>query len=297
MRPLLRPGLQVLRRDVRTLQLGLDWPGVCVLRETPALAAVLAAVDGFRDCAGVVMAAVESGISAAEAEAALEVLVDCGALIDRAASRRRDVPESSWASWWLLAGPGRAAGDIRAERLRRSVWITGNGQVAERIRPLLTAADVPMSTDPSTADVVVLASDCEPTREVADSLMRDGVPHLWAWVRDVVGVVGPFVLPGTTGCLRCADQARADVDPAWPTLLQSVIARRPIAFACDALLAALVAALAAQEIAMWSSGLGAQTLSSVIELPQGFGDIDRRSLDMHPRCGCGWPVWRDTMEV
>lgn len=297
MRPLLRPGLSVLRRDVRTLQLGLDWPGLCVLHETPALAAVLAAVDGFRDFSGVVMAAVESGISAEEAQSALEVLIDCGALIDQAASRRPDVPESSWASWWLLAGPGRAAGDIRAERRRRQVTVIGDGQVAERIRPLLAAADVPLSNHPATADVVVIASDCEPTREVADSLMRDGVPHLWAWVRDVVGVVGPFVVPGTTGCLRCADQARADVDPAWPTLLQSVTARRPTAAACDTLLAALVAALAAQEVATWASGLGAQTLNTVIELPQGFGDIDRRSLEMHPRCGCGWPVWRDTMEA
>lgn len=293
MRPLLRPGLRVLRRDVRTLQLGLDWPGLCTLRETPALRAVLAAVDGFRDLQGVVLAAVHSGVDPAGAHAALDVLLDCGAVVDQA--RRLVASESEWTSWWLLAGPGRSAADIFAERQQHHVRIDGTGQVADRVGALLTAAHVPWSVDADAADLVVLASDCEPQRSLADSSMRDAVPHLWTWVRDVVGVVGPFVVPGVTGCLRCADQARADVDPAWPTLLESAAARRPVAVACDPVLAALVGAWAAQEVAVWASGLRPQTFDASIEVPQGFGDVDRRHSELHPQCGCGWPTWRDTM--
>lgn len=295
MRPLLRPGLQVLRRDVRTLQLGLDWPGLCTLRETPALRAVLAAVDGFRDLQGVVLAAAASGADVDEARAALDVLIDCGAVVDQANCRRLDTPESAWTSWWLLAGPERCAADIWAERQQHHVRIQGTGQVADRVGALLTAAHVPWSDDAQAADLVVLASDCEPPRSQADSSMRDAVPHLWTWVRDVVGVVGPFVVPGVTGCLRCADRARADVDPAWPTLLESAGVRRPVALACDPLLAALVGAWAAQEVAVWASGLRPQTFNAVIEVPQGFGDVDRQHLELHPQCGCGWPTWRDTM--
>jgi bacteriocin biosynthesis cyclodehydratase domain-containing protein len=280
---------------MRTLQLGLDWPGLCTLRETPALRAVLAAVDGFRDLQGVVLAAANAGVDPEDARAALEVLIDCGALVDQANCRRLDTPESSWTSWWLLAGPERCAADIVAERQLHHVRIDGTGQVADRVGSLLTAAHVPWSVDADAPDLVVLASDGEPSRSLADSSMRHAVPHLWAWVRDVVGVIGPFVVPGVTGCLRCADQAWADVDPAWPTLLEAAAARQPVVVPCDPLLAALVGAWAAQEVAVWASGLRPQTFSAVIEVPQGFGNVDRQGLELHPRCGCGWPTWRDTM--
>lgn len=295
MRPLLRPGLQILRRDARTVQLGLDWPGVCTLHETPALRAVLAALDGFRDLRGVALAAAGAGVDLEQAQSALEVLIDCGAVVDQAACWTSDTPESSWASWWLLAGPGRSAADIIGARRGRHVHVQGTGQVAEQVKSLLTAARVPWSNDSTRADLVVLAADAEPPRHLADGLMRDGVPHLWTCVRDVVGVVGPFVVPGVSGCLRCADQSRAEVDPAWPTLLESAVARRPAVPACDPVLAALIGAWAAQEVSLWASGLRPQTHGAMIEVPLGFGDVDRQSVQLHPQCGCGWPVWRDTM--
>ncbi len=295
MRPTLRPGLQILRRDVHTVQLGLDWPGLCTLRDSPALQAVLTAVDGFRDLRGVILAAVDAGIEVDKARAAIDVLIDCGAVVDQASCRRADADESAWTSWWLLAGPGRVATDVLAERQRRHVLLQGSGHVAERVGALLTEAAVPWSADATDPDLIVLAHDAEPQRSAGDPAMRREIPHLWAWVRDVVGVVGPFVLPGSTGCLRCADQARSDLDPAWNTLLASAAARPPAVTACDPVLATLVAAWAAQEVAVWASGLRPQTLNAVIEVPQGFGDVDRQVVELHPQCGCGWSSWRDTM--
>jgi bacteriocin biosynthesis cyclodehydratase domain-containing protein len=160
---------------------------------------------------------------------------------------------------------------------------------------LLTAAAVPWSADATEPDLVVLASDGEPDRSTGDDAMRREIPHLWARVRDVVGVVGPFVLPGTTGCLRCTDHVRSDLDPAWSTVLASAAARPPAVVACDPVLAALVAAWAAQEVAVWASGLRPQTVNAVIEVPQGFGELDLQIVEPHPRCGCGWSAWRDTM--
>jgi bacteriocin biosynthesis cyclodehydratase domain-containing protein len=294
-RPLLRPGLQILRRDARTVQLGLDWPGVCTLAETPALRSVLTAIDGFRDLRGVVMAAVESGTELDDAQSALDLLIDCGAVVDQAKCWRRDADESSWASWWLLAGPEGSAADILRERQRRHVRVHGSGQIAAAVGPLLTTACVPWSHDSTAPDLVVLAHDGEPSRELADELMRDGVPHVWACVRDVVGVVGPFVVPGVTGCLRCADQARAEVDPAWLTLLEAAAARRPVVPACDPLLAALVGSWVAHEVTAWASGLRAQTLDAIIEVPFGFGTVASSRVQLHPACGCGWPISHDTM--
>lgn len=295
MRPTLRPGLQILRRDLNTLQLGLDWPGLCTLPDSPALQTVLTAVDGFRDLQGVILAAVNAGTDADEARAALDVLIDCGAVVDQASCRRTDSSEGAWTSWWLLAGPGRAAGDILTERQRHRVLLRGDGHVAERLGALLTDAAIPWSAEATDPDLVVLVSDEEPSRTSGDAAMRRATPHLWAWVREVVGVVGPFVLPGSTGCLRCADHARSELDPAWSTVLASAQVRPPAVVACDPVLAALVAAWAAQEVAVWTSGLRPQTMNAVIEVPQGFGDLDRQVIELHPRCGCGWSSWRDTM--
>ena len=294
MRPILRPGLQILRRDINTIQLGLDWPGVCTLRETTALAAVLAAVDGFRDCSGVVLAAVESGVSRPEALAALELLIDCGALVDQALAWRNSESEAAWASLWLLAGPARSAADVARGRQRHRVEVRGTGQVADAARTMLPLAGVARAA-PGGADLVVLASDSEPSRDLADQAMREEVDHLWVFSREVVGVLGPFVVPGSSACLRCADLARAELDPAWPILLQSAAAHRPAAPACDPLLARLLGAWAAQEVAVWASGLRPQTWDCVIEIPQGFGVVGAQNFDMHPRCGCGWAVWHDTM--
>lgn len=294
MRPILRPGLQVLRRDVHTVQLGLDWPGVCTLRETPALTAVLAAVDGFRDCSGVVLAAVHRGTSAADAHAALDVLIDCGALVDQSTVWHREDAEGAWAFLWLLAGPQRAAGDVVAARLRRRVAVHGCGAVADAVRSVVGLAGTTLAS-PGAADLVVLASDDEPRRELADEMMRQGAAQLWVYTREVVGVIGPFVVPGGSGCLRCVDLARSELDPAWPTLLAGAAAHRPHAPACDPLLATLMGAWAAHEVAVWASGLHPQTQNGVIEVPQGFGSVGTEAFGMHPACGCGWPVAQDTM--
>ncbi len=294
MRPILRPGLQILRRDVNTIQLGLDWPGVCTLSATPALSAVLEAVDGFRDSAGVVLAAVETGASRADAQCALDVLVDCGALVDQATVWRRSDSEGAWAALWLLAGPERGATEVVRGRQGQRVQVRGIGDVADAVRSVLSLARVTAAPH-GAADLVVLASDSEPSRDIADSVMSEGVAHVWVYTREVVGVLGPFVVPGRSGCLRCADSARSELDPAWPTLLESAAAR-PLAIpACDPLLAALLGAWAAQEVAVWASGLRPQTWDCVIEVPLGFGSVSSRALGLHPRCGCGWPVWQDTM--
>ena len=294
MRPQLRPGLHVLRRDVHTVQLGLDWPGVVVLPDSPALQAVLAAVDGIRDITAVVLtAARRAGVDEPECRAALDVLLDCGALVDRCQQPRGAVTEAAWASAWLLAGPDGRASDVLAARRERSVEVWGEGQVAERVSELLPRGGLRVAE--RQADVVVVASDHEPSRSISDLAMSDGRPHLWAVVRELVGVVGPLVDPGRTACLRCIDQARSESDPAWPTLVESSAARRARVHACDPMLATLVACWTVQELAVWASDQRAQTLGRTVEIPLGTGVVEATRFDAHPTCGCGWPQWQDTM--
>jgi bacteriocin biosynthesis cyclodehydratase domain-containing protein len=140
-----------------------------------------------------------------------------------------------------------------------------------------------------------MAVDREPARELADLAMHAGLPHVWAYMRDLVGVIGPFVVPGRTACLRCVDAARTEADPAWPTLLQSAAAKPLRVAACDDVHAALVAAWATSEVALWASDVRPQTCGRVVEVPMGCGPADAVIFEPHPACGCGWPAWRDTI--
>jgi bacteriocin biosynthesis cyclodehydratase domain-containing protein len=295
-RPILRPGVRLLRRDRFTWQFGLDWPGASVVADSPALEAVLGSLDGVRDHDAVVYAAAaDGGLDADSCARTLDALIDRGLVTDGDHVRPGDVGEQAWAAWSLLAGRTGCAGDIDGRRRSASVAVDGSGAVADEIRRLLAGANVGTAEPGSGANVTVLAADSEPSRERADSALHTGLPHLWSSIRDCVGLVGPFVVPGETGCLRCADLARADVDPAWPTLVEAATRAGPVVDAVDRPLAATVAALAVHEIAVWASGLGPQTLGGVIEVPYGFGPIQRVGVQQHPQCGCGWPTWSDTM--
>ncbi len=76
-------------------------------------------------------------------------------------------------------------------------------------------------------------------------LMRAGVAHLAVTAEEAIGIVGPMVRPGQTSCLRCLHLTRSDLDPAWPLILAQLVGRTASLPACDAALAAAVAAQAA----------------------------------------------------
>jgi bacteriocin biosynthesis cyclodehydratase domain-containing protein len=292
---MVRPGLKILRRDPRTLQLGLDWPGVAALPDTEPLRAVLAAVDGFRDTTGVVLAASQTGLPIGACEEALVVLLTCGALVDSVPSLHHALSEPTVSALWLLAGPERGATDIVSARERCSLWVHGTGVVADCVRGLAASAGLRLCRDLDQATVGVLAGDREPARGLADAAMHSGIPHLWVYVRDLVGVIGPFVTPGTTACLRCVDAARTATDPAWPTLLQSAESRPLRVAACDEVHSVLVGAWAVQEIAMWASDIRPPTQGQVIEVPMGWSSAKAERFEPHPACGCSWARRRATI--
>ncbi|TCP43632.1 hypothetical protein EV191_12129 [Tamaricihabitans halophyticus] len=66
--------------------------------------------------------------------------------------------------------------------------------------------------------LAVLTDSVVPLPELVQELAIDGVPHLSAYALDALGVIGPFVLPGRSSCLRCVELYRAEHDPAWPML-------------------------------------------------------------------------------
>ena len=119
--------------------------------------------------------------------------------------------------------------------------------------------------------------------------MREQVPHLAASADEAIGIVGPLVIPGRTACLRCLDLTRAERDPAWPLILAQIEGRAPDPLACDAPLAAAVAAqAAAQVLAFIDRAVAVDAVADgTLELVLPGWQWRRRTWPRHPACSCG----------
>jgi ThiF family protein len=180
------------------------------------------------------------------------------------------------------APAGSASDDIGTRRQDAAM------RAARRVAPAVRSS---LPRGRRAADLVVLAPVSLVDPEVPDRLLRRGVAHLFAGVRDGTGVVGPLVIPGHSSCHRCHDLHRADRDPAWPRVAAQLTGNpRPAdAPPCDVVLATAVAAQAAtQVLALLDGDPSPPAVDGTIELTQTDGRVRRRGWSVHPLCGCGW---------
>jgi bacteriocin biosynthesis cyclodehydratase domain-containing protein len=150
----------------------------------------------------------------------------------------------------------------------------------------------PRRTSPP--DCGVLVGVGEPDRDLLDGWTRSGTPYLLVRLTEGRAVVGPFVLPGTTACLRCVDAHHTDLDPAWPLLVRQYAsaaahdrpdgAPEPV----DPLLATLALAWAARDLASYVDGGRPSTWSSTLTLHPRLSRLETRAWLRHPACGCCW---------
>jgi bacteriocin biosynthesis cyclodehydratase domain-containing protein len=206
----------------------------------------------------------------------------------------------------LLAASGVGRVSVRDTGLTTAAdAVVGGATAADEGRPrALAAADAVRRAAPltdlrplpsgGTADLVVLARPWAACDPLAAGLQRAGVPHLVAAVRGETGVVGPLVVPGSTGCLRCADLHRRDADPRWPLLAAQLAAHEPPAGG-GAVTCLLTAATAAVQVLAWLDGTGAPvTLDATLELRPSDPVPRRRYWGPHPECGCRASAERGT---
>lgn len=167
-------------------------------------------------------------------------------------------------------GPGPGSGPGRSGRPRRRA----------------PAVDVPGTG--------VLVTVGEPARDRVDGWMRDGTPHLLLRLVEGYAVVGPFVRPGETACLRCIDAHHTDADPAWPLLVAQYAAAvtRPredtVPEPVDAVLATLAAAWAARELVSHAEGRTPSVTGATIRLDPHLTALETCTWPRHPACGCSW---------
>lgn len=191
----------------------------------------------------------------------------------------------------LVVTTGKAPGTSGGPEPPGSVLPAGAGDVQV---PLPRAPDespapvrLPRGERRRRPDLVVLADTY--CRELPDSLVRDRIPHLAASASEAIGVIGPLVLPGQTACLRCLDLARAERDPAWPLILAQLRSSAIDPPACDAVLAAAVAAqVAGQALSFIDRAAPASAVhNGTLELVLPDWRWRRRTWQQHHRCSCG----------
>jgi hypothetical protein len=194
LRPTLRPGAPLLRRDAHHLQVGTS-PGT-VIDDRPGLRSFLRLLNGVRDVEQLRRLA-RSDVPELEVDVddVLKPLLACGAIVDaRTLHVRRPQLRVALHDDAGSRPLGRALGHV----------LTDLG---------IRALDTP---DPQ---LLLVVSCGEPARAVFEEAHRHGVSHLPVVLDEDRVRVGPVVIPGVTPCMTCLDLNRTDWDHAWPALL------------------------------------------------------------------------------
>jgi bacteriocin biosynthesis cyclodehydratase domain-containing protein len=292
MRPILRPGTHVLRRGSAELQLGLDPRTALVLPDT---AAVRAGLDVVTDPGS-------NHADAAAARPTVDLLAEQGLLLDEAdvlPLLAGDLPAPLTSA--LARAPGGRAADAHRARARARFEVRGFGHAAgtdlrERFVALAATAGLHEAAPRAAGapDCGVLVGVGEPDRDLLDRWTRAGTPHLLVRLTEGRAVVGPFVVPGRTACLRCLDAHCTDADPAWPLLVRQYATASArdradgVPEPVDPLLAALALAWAAGDLASYVDGARPSSWSATVEVHPRTTRIDTRTWLRHPSCGCSW---------
>jgi bacteriocin biosynthesis cyclodehydratase domain-containing protein len=289
MRPILRPGTHVLTRGAGELQVGLDPRSALVLPDSPEVRRALA------------LLAVSADRGDHADPAVLDVLAQHDLLLDERALlptlRRADVAPSTGAA--LARSAGQETPARRTARRDFCSDVVGFGHPAgarlgDDLADLLVAAGLPRPRSRADVSAGVLVGVGEPDRELVDTWTRAGTPYLVIRLTEGRAVLGPFVAPGRTACLRCIDAHHTDVDPAWPLLV------RQYAAACtrdradgapepvDPLLAGLAVAWAARDLVAYGDGGRPSTWSTTVTFAARPGQLETQAWLRHPGCGCSW---------
>lgn len=299
MRPLLRPGTHVLRRADGSLQLGLDPARAVVVDARPELRAGL--LDGSADSEDRVVGLLDSAGLLVD-ERVLMPLIG----LAPSTTRGNAIPRATGAA--LVREAGQDASGRATTRSGCRVAVVGFGHpdgadLVDRLVDLLLRAGLRRerprtAASPATRrrhrSVGVLLGVGEPDRELADPWVREQTPFVVVRLTEGRAVVGPFVVPGRTACLRCVDAHHTDADREWPLLVRQYAeassrdradgSPEPV----DPALAALAVAWAARDLTSYVDGGRPSSWSSTLVFDHDLSTLETRSWLRHPECGCGW---------
>jgi hypothetical protein len=161
-----------------------------------------------------------------------------------------------------------------------------DGVGAELVR-LLAAAGLGVAGDAAAATAAVMWTEGEPARDRLDGWMRSSTPHLVVR-EDVAGVVlGPYVVPGRTACLRCVDAHLGEQDPRRALVVEQLATTPPLRPAApDPAQRALATGWVVHELATAADGGTPATWSATVTLTALPPAVTAYRRHLH--CGCSW---------
>ncbi|MDO9381041.1 MAG: TOMM precursor leader peptide-binding protein [Nocardioidaceae bacterium] len=297
MRPVLRPGSVVLRRDPTHLQVGTTPRHAHVLRDAPGLVELIRLMDGVRDLAALRLdAGRHAAALARDVGEVVGELCAAGVVVDADQWGVAPPPARLEAAHLACRGVGPDAGARRLARRAASrvevISCPGLATLCGHLVDILTTAAVPCSTTPTDApDLVVVLTDRPSPREPFEVLQHGGLTHLPVFLEQGRAHVGPLVVPGRTPCVTCADAGRTTWDAAWPALLAQL--DQPLCTppehgpdGLSAVTAPIVAAAVATEVLAHLDDEGASTYGAVLAVGPGPWDLDCVPAGFHPGCTC-----------
>jgi hypothetical protein len=276
-RPMLRPGLRVVRRDDTHLQVGLG-PGRRVLPDTPVARALLAGLAAGRTPAP----------PHGEEHALCVQLHHAGLLVDGDAYWRGSHRPALAAAAYAQDPYG--APEALRRRAETTVALDLPEDWRDRAADLVTDTGLRLARGRGPGAVRLLGRAGEPDRSTVDELVRTGEPHLLLSCVDGVLCLGPFVVPGRTACLRCVDAHLGERDPRRALVVEQYThpdTVRPTPEPCDEALLMLALAWAARDLATWAEGRAPSLWSTSVWVTPAL-DLPRRFWARHPHCGCSW---------
>jgi bacteriocin biosynthesis cyclodehydratase domain-containing protein len=293
MQPLLLPGTHVVRRGPDEIQVGLTRGAAVTLGRTSPrldhLQADEAAVRTLRR-SGLVMADDRPlrGALPPAGDGKAWVRHTLAAVARRTADRAADSLETRARYVVTVRTFGHPLGqeltdDLQALCRRSGLSLPG----AARPGPTPRGAVPPRPLQ-------VLIGIGEPTRDLLDDLVRESVPHLVVRLVEGQAVIGPFVEPGATACLRCIDAYLTEDDPAWPLVVEQYARctrsdrSDGIPEPVDAALATVAVGWAARDVATYAEADRPTSWSSTTTLTADLSQVSRQVWPPHPHCGCAW---------
>lgn len=321
-RPKVLTGLPVLRRGADEIQVGLDpRHGVVIGGVTTTVAESIQNLDGRTRTRQLLANAPPDDRAALSG--LLRELHELGLVEDVTGTGPPGRLAPDAATWSLRTG--KRPGQLVAKRSTASVLVHGSGRIGITMAQLLVTAGIGVvwinadgaveaedtgcgyreedigrprvdvarallpPAQPGSPDLVVLTDSAVPAPELVQRLLTDGVPHLSVRVREGIGIVGPFVVPGRSSCLGCADLHRADLDRDWPAVAAQLVGQRQHAdLVCAHATAALGVEQAMRALIWLSSGGGQPPVwNTTIELDPFHGKLEQRPWPPHVHCACG----------
>ncbi|MCW2758685.1 MAG: hypothetical protein JWO46_2431 [Nocardioidaceae bacterium] len=241
--PVLSPGVRVLRRGSDEVQVGLDPRRALAMRTSVAVRRTLAVVTA-------------AGPADDADPDLLAALRERGLVTEHAAGRVARAPTPVRL---LTAG------------------------VAPPSPDLLAAAGLRVASAHEPAPVGLLVATGEPERALLDPWVVEGLPHLVLRFVEGDAVVGPFVLPGHTPCVRCLDAHHTDDDRHWPLL---VAQQHDGVAEIDPLLRTVATGWALGELRSHLAARRPATWGATLRLGRHLAESESVAWRRHPECGC-----------